>query len=152
MHDDLSAALKDLGINRTFVSAGDGKLDGAETGPLSERAQARRQATVDAMYGQFVDAVVQGRGKGMTAARVRDTWKAFVYNSDEALSLGMIDRIGTLDDTIARVLSASSDPEDQRAALDFTTAADTSQEPVRATDQDRRPELALERAIFELAR
>lgn len=152
MHDDLSAALKELGINRTFVSAGVGKLDGNETEPLSDAAKARRQATVDELYGVFVDGVVQGRGKGMTDARVRTEWKAHAYLSAEALALGLIDSIATLDDTIARLLSASSDPADQRAALTFSSLADTAQEPATATAQDRRAELALERQLFELQR
>jgi signal peptide peptidase SppA len=153
MHDDLSKALEELGVKRTFVSAGEGKLDGNETEPLSDAARARRQATVDDLYTAFVDGVVNGRGKGMTDARVRTEWKAHVYLSADALKLGMIDSIATLDETITRVLSASPDPADQRAALDFTSpTVDTSQEPAKATDQDRRPELELERQLFELQR
>jgi len=150
MHDDLSEALAQLGIKRTFVSAGEGKLDGNETEALSVSAKARRQATVDSMYGAFVDAVVTGRGKGMTADRVRTEWKAHVYESPDALKLGMIDSIATLDDTLQRVLSASPDAADQRAALDFTSPVDTSQEPARATDQDRRADADLERQVFEM--
>lgn len=151
MHDDLSAALKELGINRTFISAGEGKLDGNETEALSEAAKARRQATVDALYGAFVEDVVTGRGKGMTPARVRDEWKAHAYLSAEALTLGLIDSIATLDDTITRVLSAGN-ADDQRAALAFTSAVDTTQEPSPATVQDRRSESALEQQLFELQR
>jgi signal peptide peptidase SppA len=151
MHDDLSEQLALLGIKRTFVSAGEGKLDGNETEPLSAAAEARRKATVEALYDVFVEDVVTGRGKGMTAARVRDEWKAHVYLSTDALKLGLIDSIATLDETITRVLSASSDPADQRAALTFSSTADTDQEPPPvATSQDRRPELALEQQLFEL--
>lgn len=151
MHDDLSEALAQVGIKRTFVSAGEGKLDGNETEALGERAKARRQATVDEMYGAFVDDVVQGRGKGMTDARVRTEWKAHAYGSAEALALGMIDAIATLDETITRVLSASKDPADQRAALTFSSTVDTDQElPPADPSQDRRPEADLERQLFEL--
>jgi signal peptide peptidase SppA len=152
MHDDLSEALAALGIKRTFVSAGEGKLDGNETQALSVSATARRQATVDSLYTQFVDTVVQGRGQGLTAARVRDEWKAHVYESPDAKRLGLIDTVATLDETIQRVLAASPDAADQRAALAFSSTADTSQEPPKATDQDRRPELALEQQLFELQR
>jgi signal peptide peptidase SppA len=155
MHDDLSAALQDMGINRTFVSAGEGKLDGNETEPLSDAARARRQATVDELYSAFVGDVVNGRGKGMTEARVRTEWKAHVYLSAEALARGLIDSIATLDETITRVLSASSDPADQRAALTFASSpAATDQEPVRATSQERAVDLswqhAAERALLDL--
>lgn len=150
IHDDLSKALDQLGVKRTYISAGDGKVDGNPAEPLSEPAQARMQALIDDMYGVFVSNVVKGRGAGMTAERVRKEWKAHVYGSAEALAIGMIDTIATLDDTVARLLADSPDAEDQRVALTFTSTDDTSQEPATATDQDRRPEADLERQLFAL--
>lgn len=137
IHNDLSKALEQLGVKRTYISAGEGKVDGNETGPLGEDALARIQAAVNEAYGQFVSSVVKGRGAGMTADRVRKDWKAHVYGSAEALSLGMIDSIATLDETLARLLSASADAADQRAALDLSsTTAATLQEPSPATSQE----------------
>jgi len=150
IHNDLSEALKQLGVKRTFISAGEGKVDGNSAEPLSEQAHARMDALVDDAFGQFVSNVVKGRGQGMTSERVRKEWKAHVYTATEALSLGMIDKIGTLDETVARLLSASPEADDQRAALDFGSTADTPQEPSPATGQDRLSELALERQMFEL--
>lgn len=163
IHNDLSEALKQLGIKRTFISAGDGKVDGNESAPLSPDAQARMQAAVDEAYGVFVSNVVRGRGQGMTADRVRKDWKAHVYGSTEALALGMVDKIGTLDETVTRLLAGSPDAEDQAAAASFAftssfvsatgetaSTIDTPQEPARATGQDRLSELELERRLFEL--
>lgn len=150
MHNDLSAAMEKLGVKRRYISAGAGKIDGNDAEPLSTDAEARLQASVDASYAQFVASVVKGRGKGMTADRVKNDWKAHTYDAAEALSIGMIDRIGTLDDTIARILQASPDAADQRAALTFTSVHDTAQEPARATAQDRVSEAELERRVFEL--
>jgi signal peptide peptidase SppA len=138
IHNDLSKALEQLGVKRTFISAGDGKVDGNETGPLSGDALARMQASVDAAYSTFVSTVVKGRGQGMTADRVRNEWKAHVYDAPEALALGLIDSIATLDETIARILSTSPDAADQRAALDFSASPTaTIQEPSPATVQER---------------
>lgn len=150
IHDDLSEALKQLGIKRTFVSAGEGKVDGNETEPLTETARRRMESAVNEAYGQFVSNVVHGRGAGLTADRVKNEWKALTYSASEALANGMIDRIATLDETLARLLSTSSDAADQRAALDFSSADDTAQEPARVTAQDRQTVLALERQLFEL--
>jgi signal peptide peptidase SppA len=151
MHEDLSDALKSLGVKRTYISAGEGKVDGNPTEALSEAARGRMTAAVDESYAQFVANVVKGRGQGMTAARVKTEWKAHVYGAAEALSLGMIDRIETLDETLARVLSASPDAADQRAARDLSdpTPPAPLQEPAKATS-DRQAELALERQLFEL--
>ncbi|MEP7304207.1 MAG: S49 family peptidase [Acidobacteriota bacterium] len=148
MHDDLSAALEQLGIKRTFVSAGEGKLDGNETEPISKAAEARRKAIVDTMYGQFVDAVVAGRGKGMTPDRVRSEWKAYVYGSTDALALGMVDRVATLDETLTRLLTDSTDPADQRALVTLSTPNATDQEPpIAATSQERTADTAWQNAI-----
>jgi signal peptide peptidase SppA len=149
-HDDISEALAKLGVKRKYLSAGDGKVDGHEAEPLSAAAEARMTAAITEAYEQFVGDVVKGRGAGMTADRVRKDWKAHVYGSAEALSLGMIDSIATLDDTIQRVLSASPDAEDQRAALAFASTGDTAQEPIAATAQDLRPILALEHDLFKM--
>ena len=152
IHNDLSAAMDKLGIKKTFIAAGEGKVDGNDTGPPSDAYMARSTALVNKAYDQFVGNVVKGRGKGTTSEKVRDDWKAHVYGASEALSMGMIDAIGTLDDTIARLLSASPDAEDQRAALDFHSADGTDQElpAMAATSQDHQAMLDLQRQVLEM--
>lgn len=137
IHNDISAALEKLGVKRTFVSAGDGKEVNNEAAPLSDQGLARMTTMVNEAYGHFVSDVVKGRGAGMTADRVKKEWKAHVYGAQEALALGMIDSIGTLDDTVARVLAASPDAADQRAAMEFLSPHATAQEPLPATAQER---------------
>lgn len=150
-HEDISEALAKLGVKRTLLSAGKGKVDGHDAMPLSEEAAARMQAMVDTAYARFVGDVVKGRGKGATAEAIRNDWQAHVYGSAEALSLGMIDRIGTLDDTLARVMTSA--PAESRAALaDSTTEAtpqirkESGQEPT----SDAHWQTAIEGALLEL--
>jgi len=154
MHRDLSEALKQLGVKETYLSAGEGKVDGNSSGPMSAEFEARMQATIDAAFGSFVSNVVKGRGQGMTAERVKKDWKAHVYIAPAALANGMIDSIATLDDTLARLLTASPDAADQRAALDFASTDATDQEPLAATSQERQAEIAwqnaTDRALLEL--
>ncbi|HEV8445454.1 MAG TPA: S49 family peptidase [Gemmatimonadaceae bacterium] len=155
MHNDLSAALEKLGVKRKYYSAGIGKVDGNETGPPSEEYDARTQASVEAAYSAFVSSVVKGRGQGMTADRVRTDWKAHVYDAPAALANGMIDSIATLDETITRLLTASPDAADRRAALAFASVDATDQElPRAATSQERQAEItwqhALDRQLLEL--
>jgi ClpP class serine protease len=78
---------------------------------------------------------------------VRDEWKALLYSADEAMSLGLIDRIGTLDDTVGRLLSAEPDQLTTRALV---PTLDTPQEPSPATGQDRTADAAIEREIHAL--
>jgi signal peptide peptidase SppA len=155
IHDDLSEALAKEGIKRSYISAGEGKVDGNPSEPLSDAARARMTARVETAYTAFITDVVKGRGKGMSADRVRHEWKSHAYGADEARGLGMIDAIATLDETILRLLSASPDASDQRAALDFTsTTTATLQEPSPATSQepasDASWQTAIEGALLEL--
>jgi signal peptide peptidase SppA len=151
IHNDLSKALEQIGVKRTFISAGEGKVDGNETGPPSEAFLARAEALITDAFDQFVGNVVKGRGQGMTAERVKKEWKAWVYTADEAKSLGMIDSIGTLDQTLARLLTESPDAADRQAAELLTApiaATDQERPPVAAaTSQERLSEVAWQHAI-----
>ncbi len=152
-HDNNTEALAKLGIKRTMIGAGTGKTDGAEGTALSEEGLARIQTIVDDAYASAIDTVVKGRGQGMSAEKARNDWKAHIYSAQEALSNGMIDRIATLDETLTRILTASNDPADQKAALTLSHLQATDQErPVMgATSQELVGEFApLERAVFEL--
>ncbi len=148
MHKDLSKALEEMGVKTTIISAGEGKADGNETEPLSATARARLTAAVDEAYATFVAGVVRGRGTGATADKVRNEWKAHVYSASEALAIGMIDSIATLDDTLARLLDASSDPADKRAALDYGAQPMNEREPIPIAAV--LPDYDLERQFFEL--
>jgi signal peptide peptidase SppA len=102
IHDDLSSALDQLGIRRTYISAGEYKTDPNEATPLSADAKARLQHLVDQSYAQFTRDVALGRG--VPHAMVLDGFgKGKIVTAEDALALGMINRIGTLRETIARV-------------------------------------------------
>jgi signal peptide peptidase SppA len=137
-HDDVTEALAKLGVKRTYISAGKGKVDTID-GPLGDEAKARMQAVIDDAYGRMVGDVVKGRGKGMTADRVRNEWQAHVYPATEALALGMIDGIATLDDTLERVTGGAK-------GLSASTT-DTTQEPATATVQDRAAAIHWQNAV-----
>jgi len=139
IHEDLSKALEDAGVKLTYISAGKYKVDGVDGQPLTETAAGRLQTQVDAHYARFIGDVAKGRG--LTDAAVRDGYgQGACVNADEALALGMIDRIETLDETIGRLFPASSsNPAPMIPARATATApvpADTVQEPTTATTQD----------------
>lgn len=137
VHDDVSQALAKFGITRTYIAAGEGKVDGNEAEPLTDDARARLQAVVNTNYDRMVGDIVLGRGHGLTAETVRDEWKALIYGADEARAIGMTDATAPLSDTLARLQAASADPADRRAALTFLAPDDPPQEPGRATGEDR---------------
>lgn len=104
IHEDLSKALEMEGIKITYISAGKYKVDGNETEPLSKEALARIQAKVDDPYARFKSDVSKGRGVPLADVDA-GYGEGDTVGADEALRLGMIDRIGTLADTIARVMA-----------------------------------------------
>lgn len=102
LHDDISKALAQRGITRSVLSAGKFKAEGVDGGPLTDDARAHVQGLIDGAYGRFVGDVA--RGRKIRPADVRNGFgEGRVIDADQALALGMIDRIATLSDTLARV-------------------------------------------------
>jgi signal peptide peptidase SppA len=106
-HEDLSAALEKEGIVVTEIYAGKYKTEGTPFAPLSPEAKAFKQAQADAVYDTFTAAVARGR-KTTQAAVTRGYGEGRVLFAKDALKAGLIDRIGTMDDTIGRLVGKSS--------------------------------------------
>lgn len=101
-HQDLSKALEQEGISVTLLSAGKYKTEGNPFEPLSEEAKAFMQGKVDAAYAQFVKDVA--RGRGVSVADVRKGYgEGRALSAVDAKAAGLIDRIATMDDTLARL-------------------------------------------------
>lgn len=100
-HDDVSAALEQRGIKRTYISAGKHKVEGNETEPLSKDTLAHVQDGVNRSYNRFVSAVAEGRGT--TVSKVEDGYgQGRVFYAEALLDRGMVDRVATLDETLER--------------------------------------------------
>lgn len=63
--------------------------------PFSPSEQAQFEATLDSVYDHFIDRVSTGRK--MTPAQVEKIAKGHVWTGQEAVKLGLVDRIGGLD-------------------------------------------------------
>lgn len=102
LHEDISGMLAQLGIRREVFAAGKYKAEGVDGGPLSEDARAHVQTLIDGAYNRFVGDVAKGRG--VKPADVRSGYgEGRLLNAEQALAAGLIDRIATLEDTLARV-------------------------------------------------
>ncbi len=98
MHVDYSVALQLEGIKPTFLFAGSHKVDGNPYQPLPVDVQARFQAMIDQTYGMFVSTIAAGR-KNLSEDDIRAT-QALVYSGADALSVGLIDAVGTFEDLL----------------------------------------------------
>jgi signal peptide peptidase SppA len=142
LHEDVSEALAALGVKRTVISAGKFKAEGVDEGPLTADAQAHVQDLVDKKYSLMVADIAKGRGVKETAVR-NGFGEGRVIAAADALTLGMIDKIGTLADTLARVMTPGTAPFDRPT---MPTNA-TVQEPARVTTQEPMSDATWQNAI-----
>jgi len=107
VHQDVSAALEKDGIKVSMIKAGKFKTEGNPFEPLSDEARATIQTRVDEAYAKFTADVA--RGRGVSAADVRNGFgEGRVLPAKEAKAAGLIDRIATLDETLARATGGRS--------------------------------------------
>lgn len=97
-HVDYSKALENEGVKVTFIQFGKHKTDGNPYEALSADAQARIQARIDELGEVFVATVA--RNRKMDGGKVRET-EALTYSASEAISIGLADAVGPLDDAVA---------------------------------------------------
>lgn len=101
LHGDYSEALDNAGIRMTMIKYGENKGEGNPYEPLSDPAHDHLQEMVNTFGGQFEKAVARGRG-----VKQDDVHKKFgqgrVFDAQKAVKLGMADRVGTLDDALAK--------------------------------------------------
>jgi len=127
-HDDLSAAMEQLGVKTTFISAGKYKTEANSAEPLTEEARAHIQSLVDDAYMAFTGDVAKGRR--VTVADVRNGFgEGRVLTAKAAVSAGLADRVATLEQTISRAASqaapvgsvaAAKSADELRAEIGFT--------------------------------
>ena len=105
-HEDLSKALEAKGVSVTLISAGKHKVEGNPLGPLTPEAKAAAQSRIDASYATFVRDVAHGRN--VPPAAVRNGYgEGRILSASDALAAGMVDRLGTLGEAIARASNGS---------------------------------------------
>lgn len=101
IHEDISQFLEAEGVRATIISAGKYKTEANALEPLGDEARQALQDKVDAYYGMFVEAVA--RNRNVSAKRVREGFgEGRVVMAESAVAEGMADRVGTLEDALAR--------------------------------------------------
>jgi signal peptide peptidase SppA len=97
-HVDLSKAMDNYGAKITFIFAGKHKVDGNPYQELPDDVKTRIQARIDELYAVFVATVA--RNRKMDEQAVRET-EALTFTASEAVSNGLADSVGSLDDAMA---------------------------------------------------
>jgi protease-4 len=105
------ALLNKIGVNFQTVATNTNGLVMAPFKPLNEAQMAAVQANVEEGYDQFIKRVANGRK--MPESKVRAIAEGRVWDGKMALKLGLIDKLGSLQDAVSWVAAKADlkDPE-----------------------------------------
>lgn len=121
-HTDVSKAAEQEGVKVTLISAGKYKTEGNPYEPLGDDARASMQAMVNEYYGMFVRAVAKGRN-----AKTEDVCGGYgegrVVSAASAVRAGLVDRVGTLADVLAKHGGGARSQREALRAEDVTLLA-----------------------------
>ena len=102
IHTDQSAADAKNGITRTVIRSNAFKAEGNPYEPLSDSTKAFLNERIGKIHEEFVAAVA--RNRNVTATKVEaDFGNGRTLRAKEALQVGLIDRIATLDEVLAEL-------------------------------------------------
>ena len=118
-------ALDAAGVDVTVIHEGARKVDGSPLLTLSDEARAELTAKVKTAYDAFVAGVAANRG--MKEKAVRDT-EARMYAAEDAIRIGLADRVIASDWTVRDALALENDPNEDSDMTD----AERRQEEINA--------------------
>lgn len=110
LHADESGAFAAAGIKLTVIRAPEDKAEGIDVEPLSPETRARFQASISRATDLFVAWVSETRG--ISAAKILDT-RGRVLLAEDALKLGLIDKIASFEDVVGNVYDQAKVDEDE---------------------------------------
>jgi protease-4 len=93
--------MEKLGIKREVVKSGDYKDAGSMYRELTPEERELFQDTIDDVYDQFVDAILEGRRhKELTRERIEEIADGRILSGRQALEENLVDELGDLSDAI----------------------------------------------------
>ncbi len=98
---NLSGLMEKFGVDYQSVTSGDFKDAGSPLRPMRDDERRQLQSVVDDLFGRFVDVVDNGR-PNLARAEVLALADGRIFSANQALELGLVDRIGHMDDVVAR--------------------------------------------------
>ncbi|OZU87796.1 signal peptide peptidase SppA [Virgibacillus indicus] len=87
------------GIDFNTIKSGEFKDIMSSSRPMTDEERELLQTMIDDLYGDFVQVIVDGRE--MSEERVREIGDGRIYTGSQAKEIGLVDELGSLDDTIA---------------------------------------------------
>lgn len=113
IHRESAKRDENLGVKTTLIHSGEFKVEGNPFEPLKDEARQQIQKLADGFMSMFIRAVA--RNRDVPISEVQGGFgEGRLVAARDALRLGMVDRIGTMDETLKRV--ASNRPRRNMAA------------------------------------
>ena len=91
-----------MGVANQTITSGPFKDAGSMLRPMTEPERKQLQSVVDDLYGQFISVVDTGR-RDLSTEQVRELADGRIYSAQQALELGLVDRIDTLSGSIEKL-------------------------------------------------
>ena len=86
-------AMKELGVERRLLTAGDNKGILDPFSPLTESQRTFIQGVLDDLHRQFIDAVKTGRGDRLKGGE--EVFSGLFWSGEQAVELGLVDGLGS---------------------------------------------------------
>jgi protease-4 len=103
-HYDLSGTMKEIGVADDSIASAPLKQLGSPTKPMSEEERKVLQELVDESFKGFKDIVISGRPKFKDDTSALDAAATGqIFTAKQARDKGLVDKIGFVEDAIARV-------------------------------------------------
>jgi protease-4 len=93
-----------LGVDRRLYTAGENKAMLDPFSPVNDKQVRLTRAMLEQIHHQFIAVVKEGRGDRLKEAP--DTFSGLYWNGEEAVRLGLADRLGNLDYVAREVIKA----------------------------------------------
>lgn len=108
---NVQGTLDKMGLEMNTVKSGPYKDAGSPFRPLEEDERRVFQELVDDAFGQFVEAVAEGRG--LEVEETREFADGRVFSGERAAEMGLVDRLGTFSEAVdaaGRMAGLGDDP------------------------------------------
>ena len=89
-----------IGLEHQVIKSGEFKDTGSPFRGLTEKEQAVLQATVDDVYNQFVDTILDARNSLLNRSEIVELADGRIFSGQQALDSKLLDQLGNLPDAI----------------------------------------------------
>lgn len=119
-HYDLSGTLKEIGVADDSIASAPLKQMGSPTKPMSEEERKVLQALVDESFKGFKEIVVSARPKFKDDPSALDAaTTGQIFTAKQARDLGLVDKIGWVEDAVARVAQLADKRTDELRCVKY---------------------------------